>query len=446
MSWGSEGLDLAKRLSRRAFLGGGTAVAIGLPCLDAMLPRRARADDAAACKRFVAIFTPNGMPMAKWTPAATGPDYPLSEALQDLAPVKQHVSVLSNLQIRAVDGPAGHAPGTAGFLTCTRVAVSETNPTNNKSVDQVYADSIQGQTPTSLMALAMIGGSEAGTCDAAGYACSYLANISWNGNSPNGKHITPQAAFDLVVGGADPGLSAQEKALRRAKRLSVLDSVIDEAAGLKTKLGASDNAKVDEYLDSVRDLELRVEAEDPSAVDTCDPEEPQAYFDIDEKTDAFLDVIAMALQCDRTRAVTFMLGKGLNSLAFNFMGIGQGHHGLSHSGNADDQALYLQIAQWEVAKFARLVEKLAAIDEGGTSVLDNTILYLGNGISSGSGHTHSNMPILVAGGANLGLSPGRHVHYPSEPPVANLFIRLLNALDVPVTTFGDDGTQPLADV
>lgn len=425
-------------------------MALGLPFLEAMTPTARAGGAGGPPKRFVAIFTPNGMPMNQWTPSVQGSGYDLPPALVDLAGVENDTLVLSNLQIHSVDGSAGHAPGTAGFLTCTAVNPSETELTNATSVDQLFADSIAGQTATKSLQLGMIGGGDDGGCDAGGYGCAYLNNISWVGNTPLPKLSQPQAAFDLLFAGYDPGASTEELVLRRTKRLSVLDAVLEEATTLQAALGTTDQAKVEEYLDAVRDLELRVESEDIGGPSTCTPTGPDVAFDIDQKTEAMLDIMAMAFECDRTRAITFMLGQGLNSLDFHFLTLPDGqtvngtHHSLSHAlGAGNNAAQYLEISRWQVRKFASLLGKLRDIDEGGSTVLDNSIVYFGNGISSGSAHDHVNMPILVGGHGGGTLSSGRHIHYGGAPPVANLFIALLNALDVPTASFGDDGVAPL---
>ena len=400
---------------------------------------QARAGDSESPKRFVGFFAPNGVPMPDWKPLTMGAGYDLRPCLEPLLAIQSQVSVLSGLQNSATNGGAGHAPSSAGFLTNTGVAASETNLTNSTSVDQVYAQSIQGQTPQSSLVLGMIGGTVEGGCDAGGYGCAYLKNISWNGNTPLPKLSQPTDAFDLLFAGYDDGASLAEQQLRRAKRLSVLDSVLDEASSLQGRLGATDRIKVEEYLDSVRDLELRVEANDPGTAPACSPTEPEPSFDIDAKCEAFLDVIAMAFECDVTRSVTFMCGEGLNSLDFDFLGFSDQHHGISHSGAPDDYTKYVEITRWEVEKFASLCSKLLAIDEGGATALDSSILYMGNEISHGAGHTRTDMPVLLAGGL---LDTGRHMAFQGRP-MGDMFISILGALGVQVNTFGDHGTQPL---
>lgn len=432
-------------ISRRAVLGGGSALAIGLPLLEAMAPRQARAGGGGDPRRFLAFFTPNGMPMNRWTPTNQGPGYDLPPALEGLADIQDQVSVLTGLQNSAVNGSAGHAPSTAGFLTGTPVADSQTDLSNTSSVDQVYAQFIAGQSPINSLALGLLADNGATQCDASNYGCAYIRNISWNGSTPIPKLTTPQAAFDLLFAGYDGDASSQQLAIRRAKRLSLLDGVRGEAEALRSKMGATDRQKLDEYLTAVRDLEQRVESEELGGVQACMAQAPAVPTNIESKVLATLDVIALAFKCDRTRSVTLMCGEGLNSLDFSHLGISTGHHTLSHAlGVTANAADYLEIARWEVRMFVELLQRLAAIPEGDHTVLDSTIAYFGNEISEGYVHSHVNLPVLLAGGAALGLSPGRHVVYGNQPPIADLFIGVLAALGVDVPSFGAHGTAALS--
>ena len=435
---------MAFQLPRRTFLGG-AGVAIGLPFLEAMLPREAAAAGNEPC-RLLCFYVPCGIHMQSWTPSSTGPGYavtPILQPLDDLGLIPDCL-ILSGLDNEPArpDGPGDHAAGTAGFLTCTHVNKSETNITNGTSFDQVYAEFIGGETAMPSMQLGIDGGGNVGGCDS-GYGCAYARNISWQGNTPLSKLTDPQTAFDLLFGGFDPGVDEVELEQIRNMRLSVLDYALDDANALKTKLGQQDKVKLDEYLDSVRDLETRIEAEGGAATCSLDPGFPGGYSDYLAHVTLMNDIMIKAFECDRTRVISFMLGNAGSNRDYGFIGAGGGHHNISHHGSdPGNYAMLETIDIWEMERFAYLVNGLKNATEGDGTVLDNTILYFGSEIEDGNSHSHYNMPICIAGGANVGLPLGQHLSY-DEDTVSDLYIDLLQKLGVDINTFGDDGTGPL---
>ncbi|MCA9709537.1 MAG: DUF1552 domain-containing protein, partial [Myxococcales bacterium] len=307
-------------LSRRAFLGG-AGVMVSLPLLEAMLPtRQAEAGGSAGPKYLLAWYVPNGIHMAGWTPPDTGPGFTLTPILQPLAALQSEILVISGLDNAPSEseGPGDHASGTSGFLTCTHVTKSESTITNGTSMDQVYAEHIGDQTVVPSLQLGIEGGGNSGGCDS-GYSCAYSRNISWVGNTPLSKLTSPSTAFELLFAGFDPGATAQELAQRKTNRLSVLDYTMDDAAALRAKLGTSDRVKLDEYLDSVRDLEIKVETDD--AVPQCDPGTiPGDPGDITDHVRLMCDVMVKAFECDRTRVISFMLGNAGSNRSYGFLG------------------------------------------------------------------------------------------------------------------------------
>jgi hypothetical protein len=434
-------------LPRRTFLGG-AGVAIGLPLLEAMMPtRKASAHAPGDPQRLLAFYVPNGIHMASWTPDSTGPGYTPKAIMQPLvdAGVIGDITVISGLRNTPgqPEGPGDHAGGTSAFLTATHVTKSETTITNGTSFDQVYADFIGGETPMPSMQLGMEGGGNVGNCDS-GYGCAYSRNISWVGNTPLSKLTDAQTSFDLLFSGFDPGASQIELARRKAYRLSVLDYALEDATALKAKLGTSDRKKVEQYLDSVRDLETRVQSESTAPTCTLDADfPPSATGDFESDVRLMIDIMVKAFQCDRTRVISFMYGNAGSGRDYGFIGAPGGHHNISHHGSLQQNFDMLEIIDtFEVAQLAYLVSELKNSPEGEGSVLDNTMVFFSSEIEDGNSHAHTNLPIIVAGGGGGTLPVGEHVSYPDQP-IANLFIDMLQKLGVDIDTFGDDGTGPL---
>jgi hypothetical protein len=433
-----------KSLSRRSFLGG-AGVMVGLPLLEAMIPARAQAGGALAVQRLLCIYVPNGIHMQAWTPAVTGPGFELTPILQPLSALKSEILVVSGLDNAPAEseGPGDHASGTSGFLTCTHVTKSETTITNGTSIDQMYAQHVGGQTVIPSMQLGIEGGGNSGGCDS-GYSCAYSRNISWVGDTPLSKLTSPATAFDLLFAGFDPGATAQELAQRKANRLSVLDYTRADAEQLALRLGTSDRIKLEEYLDSVRDLELKVQTDDTAPACEVGPN-PGEPGDITAHIRAMFDVMVKAFECDRTRVISFMMGNAGSNRSYAFLGYPDGHHQYSH--HADDPgnlAAIQAINTWEIEQLAYLLDRMAGIVEpdGGT-LLDSAMVYFSSEIEDGNAHRHFNLPVLLAGRGGGVIEPGRHIMHDGVP-MSNLFLGMLQGLGVPVSGFGDDSNGPLA--
>jgi Protein of unknown function (DUF1552) len=433
------------RLTRRSFLGG-AGVMIGLPWLEAMAPiGRAHAADTPPL-RFVAVYVPCGIHMQDWTPTTEGAGFTLPLILEPLADLQDDILVLSGVDNRAGEFNAAgdHARGTGCFLSCSLVNLSETDITNSTTIDQLYAQHLGAATPLSSLQLGTESGGNVGNCDS-GYSCAYARNISWVGNTPIPKLTDLQTAFDLLFAGFDPGATAAQLLQRKARRLSVLDYATDEAKALQQKLGQSDKIKVQEYLDSVRDLELRVQAESTAPVcelGTFDP----SFSSYEQQVTLMSDVIVKALQCDRTRSVSFMMDNAGSNRDFGDIGAGGGHHAISHHGDQQVNFDKLKIIdRWEVDRLAYLLNAMKNAPDGDGNLLESSVVFFGSEIADGNAHGHRDMPILLAGQLGGTLDTGRHVRYPSEP-LANVFLGLLDRLGVDVTTYGDEGTAPIANL
>ncbi len=441
------------KLSRRLFLGGAGAV-LTLPFLESMMAKNVKAAPNDI-RRILAFYVPDGIHMANYTPVDQGDQYTITKILEPIAPIRQKVLVLTglaNLPARP-DGPGDHAAGTSGFLTCRHVVKTEgSNIKNGISMDQVAAAQIGGATRIPSMQLGIDGGSAAGDCDS-GYSCAYARNISWASETqPLQKTVNPQVVWDILFGGFDPKATAEEQARQKTYRSSVLDYVLGEANSLSGKLGTTDKRKLDEYMTGVSELEKKIQKTGSGPVCTA-IDRPPADLPYPEHVKMMLDLMALAVQCDSTRVISFMLGNAGSNRSYPFLyangqPIGQGHHEISHHQNIQENFdMLTEIGRWEVEQYAYLLGKLNAIDEGmGITALDTSAVFFSSEIEDGNAHRHKNLPVLVGGSLGGTFKTGQHVVLPDETPMANLFISMLQGIGAPVETFGDNGTGPLTGV
>jgi hypothetical protein len=431
------------RLSRRTFLRG-TGAAIALPFLEAMWPRSARAQAAASARRFLAWYVPNGIHMVDWTPANTGANYTLSPILAPLAPIRDEVLVLTGLANRPAQvATAGdHARGTGSFLTARTVKKTDgADIENGISLDQRIANAIGAATSLPSLQLGTESGGSTGNCDS-GYSCAYSRNISWAGpQSPLAKETNPASAFERLFQGAEVQLPPDELERRRLLRLSVLDTVTEDANRLRLELGSSDRQKLDEYLTGVRALETRIQT---ATTSQCEATEPADPADLVERVRTMSDLMVTALQCDRTRVITFMeLNAGSNQ-TYPWLGVLDGHHQISHhQGNTANFAQLRTIDIWEVEQFVYLLQRLASVQEPEGSLLDSSLVFFSSEIEDGDSHRHTNLPVLLAGRGGGAVTPGQHLRFTGNPPLANLYLTVLRAFGIQDATFGSDGTAPL---
>ena len=441
-------------LSRRTLLGGAGAL-IALPWLEAMTPRGRRADAAPEGPPLRALFyyLPCGIHMQSWTPAVEGPNYELTKILAPLVDanamvdLKSDVLVLSGLANYPAkpEGPGDHAGGTSAFLTCTHVLKSEVDFLNDISIDQLIANAVGDKTPHKSLQFGTAGGGTMGNCDS-GYSCAYTSNVSWaDPKTPLPKLSDPQVIFDLLFSGFDPESTAEELARRRARRLSVIDYAGDQVQDLQKKLGKTDRDKLEQYLTGLRDLEKRVTDENTEAICELPAMFSGAFQNFQTHVDLMTELMVMALQCDQTRIVTFMLENAGSGRNYEFIGAAGSHHEISHHQSLPENYAKLEtIDTWEIKQFANLLQKLKNTPEGEGNVLDNSVVFLSSEISDGNAHNHDNLPVLVAGKLGGAITPGRHMKVPDKTPLANLFTSIANAMGAPVDKFGDDGTGALS--
>ncbi|MBA2660773.1 MAG: DUF1552 domain-containing protein [Bradymonadaceae bacterium] len=439
------------KLSRRTFLGGAGAL-VALPMLEAMLPSMGYANPLNRPRRLLYYYVPCGIHMQAWTPTAAGSGaaWALSETLQPLAGLKSDLNVITNLANRpgTPDGPGDHAAGTGSFLTCSKLFKTEgANIKNGISVDQVAANAIGSQTRFASLELGLDGGGATGNCDS-GYSCAYARNISWaDEQTPLPKTVEPRLLIDRLFAGADPRANQEQAARRRAYRKSVLDYVTEDANKLNAYLGYTDSIKMEQYLHGIRELELSIENLENAPV--CD--QPDALGTIPDqriKSGIMNDLMVLAMKCDATRIITFMLGNAGSNRSHNFIGISEGHHQLSHHESLQANYDKLKVIdRWEVSEFADLLTKMKAEREpDGSSLLDNSLVFFSSEISDGNRHNHNNLPVLLAGKAGGVVETDRHIQFAQETAIADLYISMLRGVNVNANSFGDNGTRTLPEI
>jgi len=425
-------------LSRRRLLRG-LGAGLALPLLDAMVPALTAAEDTPATpvRRLGFVFIPMGADLTRWTPAGDTLDI-LPFTLSPLEAVKQHVTVLTNLALRNAY-PGTHATSNAAFLSAAKAKHTESNDYHlGTTVDQLAAQQIGRHTQLPSLELAMDMLQLAGQCDN-GYACVYQNNLSWSSpTTPLPAEAHPRLVFEQLFG--EGGNAADRKAALR-RRASLLDVVKDDLTRLQLELGQADRAKVGHYLETVREVERRIHKAEADVAGNPLPDldrpagVPAAYAD---HARLMFDLQVLAFQGDVTRVITFQLARETSNRTYPEIGVSDPHHPLSHHGNDPAKiARMAKINQFHVSLFAEFVAKLKATRDGNGSLLDHALLLYGSGMGNPNVHDHDNLPILVAGGAGLGVKGGRHIRYAQPTPLANLHLTLLDKVGVRLERFAD---------
>lgn len=432
-------------MDRRTFLRGlGTAVA--LPYLEAMMPLSALAQSPKRPPlRTAFMFVPNGIDMANWTPATEGTGYALPEILKSLEPVSQQVNILSGLAQRNAfalgDGPGDHARSTATWLTGVHVKkTAGADIQNGISADQLMAQRLGNLTKFASLEIGCERGAQAGNCDS-GYSCAYSSNISWRGpTTPVAKEVNPRAVFERLFGVAGDE-NAEARLSRDRDRKSIIDFVLDDAKALQRTLGAKDQDKLEEYFTGIREIEerlLRAERTNPGLMLPGGKRPTGIPSDYGEHIRLMGDMMVLAFQADLTRICTFMFANDGSNRSFASIGVPEGHHDISHHGRDPDKlAKKRKIDQFHVDQLAYVLKKMQGIREGDGTLLDNSLIVYGAGISDGDAHNHDNLPILVAGRAGGTVKTGRHIRYAANTPMNNLFLSILDRMGVPAEKLGD---------
>ena len=426
-----------KALPRRTFLRGMGAT-VALPLLDAMVPAMtALAQTAAApVRRLGFVYMPMGCDLPRWTPPGSSLTE-LSPALQSLAPVVDHLTVISNLELKNAY-PGTHATSNAAFLSAAKAKWTEsTDYYLGTTVDQIAAKQIGHQTLLPSLELAMDLLQTVGQCDN-GYACVYQNNLSWSSpTTPLPAEAHPRIVFERLFG---EGGSATERRAALRRRASLLDWVRDDTARLQKRLGSDDRTRVEQYLETIREVERRIQK---AEADTDGPLPdldrplgvPAAYAD---HARLMFDLQVLAMQGDVTRVITFQLARETSTRTYNEIGVSDPHHPLTHHGNDPAKvARMAKINAFHVSLFAYYLEKLKATPDGSGSLLDHSLILYGSGMGDPNVHNHVDLPIVVAGGGAGRVKGGRHIKYAEPTPLANLHLTLLEKVGVRLDAFAD---------
>jgi hypothetical protein len=427
-----------KALSRRTFLRGSGAL-FSLPFLEAMVPAaRAARFQVQPAKRLSYIFIPMGTDHSRWKLGESKNLDHLTPILKPLEPIKQHCTVISNLELEPAY-PGTHATSNASYLSAARVKHTESSDYyNGITADQIAAKSIGQHTQLPSLELAMDLMQVVGQCDN-GYACVYQNNLSWSTpTTPLPAEAHPRLVFEQLFG--DGGSKANRQAALK-RRASLLDFIKDDMERLAKQLGPQDKERVEHYLDSVREVERRIQLAE-AAVDHNEMPDlsrpagvPASYAD---HARLMFDLQLLAMQGDVTRVISFQLARETSNRTYPEIGVPDPHHPLSHHGNDPAKIERMsKINTFHVSLFAEYLGKLSTVKEGEGSLLDNTILLYGSGMGNPNVHDHTDLPIIVAGGANAGVQGNRHLRYESTVPLANLHLTLLDKAGVKIDKFGD---------
>lgn len=427
-----------KFIPRRTFLRG-VGATMALPLLEAMVPAATPLAKTAAnpVRRLGYVFMPMGCDQSRWTPPGETLDE-LSPILTSLAPIREHVTAISNLELKNAY-PGSHATSNSSFLSCARAKLTEsTDYYLGTTVDQLAAKQIGQETQLPSLELAMDLLQVVGQCDN-GYACVYQNNLSWSSpTTPLPAEAHPRIVFESLFG--DGGSRSDRQAALR-KKASLLDWFNEDIARLNRQLGPGDRARVSQYLDTVREVERRIQKAEANVADKPLPDldrpvgVPAAYAD---HARLMFDLQVLAMQGDVTRVITFQLARETSNRTYPEIGVPDPHHPLSHHGNDPAKIERMsKINAFHVSLFAEYLQKLKATPEGNGTLLDHSLILYGSGIGNPNIHDHTDLPILVAGGAAGGMKGNRHLKYAQPTPLANLHLTLLDKVGVKLDTFAD---------
>lgn len=444
---------------RRALRGLGATVA--LPFLQAMVPPGVRVDnyiEKNRPKRLAVFYFPNGVRQDHWTPGQIGRQFDMSPTLRPLEAYKKDLLILGELKNNLVDvqGTDGHYTKTAPFLTCRLVEKTTGSNIDVKgiSMDQILAQHVGRETRFASLEYG-IDPITSGVDTNVGYTRLYGSSISWETPTrPKPKEINPRFAFDRLFRDFIPGVTPKKQ---NPWKKSVVDLVLEDAQRLNRQLGAADQNKMAEYLESVRSVEKRLETGDNlrdfeanitpdilkelirTNVQVNDYIEMNSGIDATEKVRLMMDINALALWSDATRVTTFMFGNSVSNRSFSFLdGVEGGHHSISHHRSHPKRIeMYGKINQWHAEQFQYFLDRVSSMKEGDQSLLDNSMVLFGSSLRDGDMHRASNLPIVLAGGGGGSLDTGQNIIFKKDTPLANLYLTLLKAMGVPTDSFAD---------
>lgn len=431
-----------KALHRRTFLRG-MGASIALPVLDAMTPAFAAPDRVAPppC-RLMFVYAPTGVIPKYWFPEKTGADFDFPRTVKPLEKFREDVLFVSNLahhnSLALGDGPGDHARAAATYLTGMHIKKTEgADLRDGISADQIAARKFAAETRFASLELTCEDSRQAGACDS--YSCAYQ-NMSWKSETqPLPPEMNPRQVFERLFGDLDVTADPAARARQKTYRQSILDITLHDTERLEKNLGATDKRKLDEYLTSIREVEMRIQraekdaplppgVEKPSGIPTTFAEHAQLMFSL----------VTLAFQADLTRVATFMLAREGGVRTYPEIGVPEAHHSCSH--HKGDPVLIEKVAKvsdYHAQQFAGFVEKLKAVKEGDGTLLDHSAITYGAALGDPNIHDHIHLPTLIAGHANGKIKGGRHVMYPVGTPMSNLHLSLLDLAGAPWEKLGD---------
>ena len=435
-------------MPRRTFLRGMGAT-LALPLLDAMVPAFG-VKAAAPVRRFAGIYVPHGCIMEQFTPQSAGTDFEFTQILKPLEPFRQSLVVVTGVNGPAsVDG-GGHALAPASWLTGTTAKKTQGADIHaGVSIDQLIARHIGQDTvfPSLEVATEDFSGS-VGSCEI-GFSCAYMNTISWSSpTTPLPMELNPRVVFERLFGGTG---TPEQRLLHMKRNASILDAVRQEAQQLQHDLGPQDRTRLGEYLENIREIERRIQKAEQQAHQKVDaPSAPTGIpASFAEHVALHFELLAVAFQTDLTRVASFMMGRDVSFHNYPELGFSDGHHPLSHHGNASDKiAKFASVNTYEMSLFGKFLEKLSATPDGDGSLLDHAVVLYGSGMSVGNLHSHTGLPVIVAGGGSSQIKGGRHLKNPvvagTGIPNGNVLLTLGQRFGLELEQFGQsNGTIDL---
>jgi Protein of unknown function (DUF1552) len=437
-----------KSVNRRTLLKG-VGAAVALPLLDSMVPALT-AQTKKAPPRLGFVYASHGIIHSQWLPTQVGRGFALSPNLKPLEGVRDHINVMTNLSHLEADtkgdGSGDHNRAAAAWLTGVH-AYDRTRPGAEirlaTSADQIAAKHLGRDTQVPSIEITLDSASQ-GSCDSGD--CFYVNTVSWrNETSPNAPEIHPRVVFERLFG--DGGNSEQRKARIRNSG-SLLDSIMEETSALNAQLGSGDSSKLTEYLDSIREVEQRIQSAEAKQTQELElPDRPIGIpLNFEDHSRLMFDLQLTAFRADITRVFSLILARELSGRSYANIGVPGNHHLISH--HRDDAQLMEQKARIDthhIQMLSYFLEKMAATPDGDGSLLDHSLILYGSGMGNGNLHRHSDLPVLLAGKLNGKFQTGHHFAYKQDTPMANLLVTMLDGVGIPIEKLGDSTGQLLLD-
>jgi Protein of unknown function (DUF1552) len=413
---------------------------LALPFLESMIPAMTAHAATNSGTRLAFVYLPHGAIMDKWTPKAEGRDFEFTPILQALEPFRKYVNVVSGLGHKAADSTAVHSLSPTTWLSGVRPKPTQgPDAYAGITADQIAAEKIGQDTMLPSMELATEDHSGLiGECDR-DYGCIYMNTLSWRTpTTPLPMEINPRKVFERMFG---QGSNAAERLARKQQDRSILDAFMQQAEGLQKKLGPHDRSTMTDYLESVREIERRIQKTEREQTDpdvTVPPAPAGIPYSYEDHVKLMYDLLALAFQANITRVITFMVAREISNRTYPQVGVPDGHHAISHHQNrAEKMEKNVKIQTYHLTLFAQFLEKMRGTRDGDASLLDHSVLLYGSNMSNSNAHNHFPLPNLVLGGASGRLTGNRHLRYPDHTPMTNLLLSVLDKAGVDLETLGD---------